>query len=353
MSGTRAVAAEAASRPLLQADGNKTEAALTLRSLPAALPRRVELTAPARLHLGFLDMHGGLGRRYGSLGMALQAPVTRLTLTPADDVLVSGPASDRARDVIDNLLRRLQLPGGVHLSLHQAIPAHAGLGSGTQLLLAVATALLRLHGLQAPTVELAHFLARGRRSGIGTAVFEAGGLVIDGGRSDDDAPPPVLCRLPLPRHWRMLLVLDVQRQGLSGEHEEHAVAGLGRMSEATTGSLCRLVLMQLLPALREQHCAAFGAALSEIQGLMGDYFAPVQQGRYSSPVVAEVMQWLAPRAAGCGQSSWGPTGFALFPGEQQAQAAHRAACRRFAAAGLDFLLTAPRNHGADVTSIPP
>ncbi len=26
--------------------------------------------APARLHLGFLDLNGGLGRRFGSLGLA-------------------------------------------------------------------------------------------------------------------------------------------------------------------------------------------------------------------------------------------------------------------------------------------
>ena len=31
----------------------------------------VEVFAPARLHLGFLDLQGGLGRSYGSIGLAI------------------------------------------------------------------------------------------------------------------------------------------------------------------------------------------------------------------------------------------------------------------------------------------
>ena len=40
----------------------------------------VTVTASARLHLGFLDMNGGLGRRFGSLGLAIDRPVTCLRL---------------------------------------------------------------------------------------------------------------------------------------------------------------------------------------------------------------------------------------------------------------------------------
>jgi beta-ribofuranosylaminobenzene 5'-phosphate synthase len=43
----------------------------------------VMVTAAARLHLGFLDMNGGLGRRFGSLGLAIDRPSTRLTLRRA------------------------------------------------------------------------------------------------------------------------------------------------------------------------------------------------------------------------------------------------------------------------------
>ncbi len=41
------------------------------------------VSAPARLHLGFLDLNGGLGRRYGSIGLALDAPATEVRVTRA------------------------------------------------------------------------------------------------------------------------------------------------------------------------------------------------------------------------------------------------------------------------------
>ena len=45
--------------------------------------RKVVISAAARLHLGFLDLHGGLGRRFGSIGIAIDGPVTRLSLARA------------------------------------------------------------------------------------------------------------------------------------------------------------------------------------------------------------------------------------------------------------------------------
>ena len=43
----------------------------------------VTVAVGARLHLGFLDLNGGLGRRFGSLGLALDGPETVLELSRA------------------------------------------------------------------------------------------------------------------------------------------------------------------------------------------------------------------------------------------------------------------------------
>ena len=68
------------------------------------------------------------------------------------------------------------------LNLVHSIPAHVGLGSGTQLGLAVGAALARLAGLQLSTDEIALAVGRGLHSGIGIATFQHGGFVLDGGR---------------------------------------------------------------------------------------------------------------------------------------------------------------------------
>ena len=106
----------------------------------------VTVTASARLHLGFLDMNGGLGRRFGSLGLAIDRPVTRLRLQRAAALTVEGLEAERASHYLTDLARHLGLPLAYALTIENAIPPHAGLGSGTQLALAVATALRRLEG---------------------------------------------------------------------------------------------------------------------------------------------------------------------------------------------------------------
>ena len=50
----------------------------------------VRVAATARLHLGFFDLGAGPGRRFGSLGLALDRPATRLTIAFADHPIVDG-----------------------------------------------------------------------------------------------------------------------------------------------------------------------------------------------------------------------------------------------------------------------
>lgn len=285
---------------------------------------KVSVTAPARLHMGFLDLHGGLGRRFGSIGLYLDEITTRIVVTRAEAITAAGPSSERAGACARELLSHLQLDGGVHIDIEQAIPDHAGLGSGTQMAMAVGTGINRLFELELSAAELVSLLDRGRRSGVGVGAFRSGGFIVDGGRSEDTIIPPVISHLPVPETWRFLLVMDTARQGLSGRAEATAFESLAPMEEAVSGAICRQVLMQLLPALREEDCNAFGRAVTVIQALCGEYFAPVQGGHYTSPDVAGVMAMLQTAgAAGTGQSSWGPTGFAVFANETEAYQALR------------------------------
>ncbi|MEQ1653183.1 MAG: GHMP kinase, partial [Hyphomicrobium sp.] len=102
----------------------------------------VRVRAPARLHLGFLDMNGALGRRFGSIGMAVDRPATRLTVSRAETNSASGAESARTLKLAKMFGRGSR--SGFAIDVEEAIPAHAGLGSGTQLALAVGTAIARL-----------------------------------------------------------------------------------------------------------------------------------------------------------------------------------------------------------------
>jgi beta-ribofuranosylaminobenzene 5'-phosphate synthase len=281
----------------------------------------VTVKASARLHLGFLDLNGGTGRRFGSLGLAIDRPQTVLTIEHAPVTVVAGPERDRVGAHLVALCDRLGLKASYGIRIHEAIPAHVGLGSGTQLALALAAALRRLEDLPPEPSADALLLQRGLRSGIGAALFSTGGFVVDGGHGAGKAMPPILCRFDFPEDWRIILVLDAGMKGVHGAGEREAFATLPQFANAAAAEICQRVLMQALPALVERDLPQFGEAISRIQTILGNYFAPAQGGaRYTSPAVACVMARLEQCGAkGIGQSSWGPAGFAFVGSDAEAQ----------------------------------
>lgn len=315
----------------------------------APAPSQVRVFAPARLHFGFIDLHGGLGRRFGSLGLAIERPMVRLRASRSASTEVTGPDAERVVHVLGALHQRYEVGEGVRVEVEETIPAHAGLGSGTQITLAAAAAVCALSGLALPVRELALGLQRGARSGIGSGVFEFGGFVVDGGRGQADGTPPVISRLPFPEDWRVVLLFDRELTGLHGERESEAFRTLPRFPEREAERLARLVLMKLLPALAEAQLDEFGAALTDLQRSIGDHFAPAQGGRYASPRVECALQRLADSgAAAHGQSSWGPTGFAIFGTQAAAEAAIHSLCTGAEGSGLSIQITRGCNRGAQM-----
>ena len=315
-------------------------------------PCAVTVTVPARLHLGFLDLNGGLGRRFGGIGLAIGGLGTRLTIERAGKSQASGPDADRVSQHLQKIERLLSLRGGHRIRVSEVVPAHAGLGSGTQLALAVAAGLRSLHNLPHDVAGDALRLGRGARSGIGIGLFSRGGLVVDGGRGDGERLAPIICRLPVPEDWRILVILDPQRQGIHGPEEGATMAALPSMCAADAARLCRLVLMQALPALADHDLANFGAAIKELQIELGDYFAPAQGGaRFMSPDVAAILDILDGAGAfGVGQSSWGPTGFAFAQTPDEAARLAMIAAPQARRRGLDIRVCQALNRGAQIVA---
>ncbi len=312
------------------------------------------VTVPARLHLGFLDPAGGHGRRFGGIGLAISGLQTRITIRRAERASHEAPECDRIQRHLTAMQARLRIDGTHQATLDEMVPAHAGLGSGTQLALAVAAGLRRLHGIPLAIESDAVALGRGERSGLGVGLFQSGGLVVDGGRGPATTVPPVVSRLRFPEEWRILLVLDPSRNGVHGPAEAAAFATLPPFPAEQAADNCRLVLMQALPALAERDLPSFGAAIAELQGRVGDYFAPIQGGgRFTSPDVAAALSLLrAEGALGIGQSSWGPTGFAFAADDATAGRLLQRLRQDHSFDALDIRICRGLNRGAHVTALP-
>ena len=311
--------------------------------------KRVRVTTTARLHLGFLDLNGDLGRQFGSIGLSIDAFETCVELSHGSSFQVLGHERGRSADLARRVAENLGLDTARTLIVRNAIPPHAGLGSGTQLALAIATAFRRLSGLTLDPFGDARLLDRGARSGVGAALFERGGLVVDGGRGSDTEFPPIVARLVFPSPWRIVLIMDPGIEGAHSEHEGRAFANLREFPARSAAEICRRTLMQILPGAAEGNLAAFGDGVASIQAILGDHFAPVQGGgRFSSAAVGRVVERLKAQGAhGVGQSSWGPTGFAFARDADEAEFLARRA-RAEAGTGVDIKVCKALDHGAEI-----
>jgi beta-ribofuranosylaminobenzene 5'-phosphate synthase len=308
----------------------------------------VQVTAAARLHLGFLDLAGDLGRRFGSIGLAIDAFETRTHLRQAPSFEALGEERERSARLALRIAESLGLDTRKQLIISKAIPPHAGLGSGTQLALAIATAFRRFAHLPLNPREDARLLDRGARSGVGVALFERGGLAVDAGRGPNTEIPPVVSWMNLPRDWRVIIILDPRVEGAHGAAEARAFAQLRPFSAGAASEICRRTLMQILAGAAEEDLEAFGDGVERVQEIVGDHFACAQGGRFASEAVARVAARLkALGARGIGQSSWGPTGFAFASDPPHAEfLARRARAER--EPGVDIRVCSARDHGAEI-----
>ena len=319
--------------------------------------RVVEVHSPTRLHFGLVSFGGQSRRGFGGIGAMVAPPVLRVRVSSAQQFAVQGPLADRAENVTRELVRLGRLPAELpcRIEIVEAPGEHRGLGVGTQLSLAVATALLRWFDRPTADIgELAVALGRGRRSAIGAHGFVHGGLLVDGGVGE---PPgaarqiaPLVARVEMPTAWRFVLLAPRDAEGLSGSAERAAFDRLPPVPDEVTAELCREIMLGLLPAAVEADCDSFGESLYRYGRLAGSCYRSVQGGAYGSPRLEALVQRARELGArGVGQSSWGPTVFALLP--EQSAAVHFVERLRQAPEGaqLSALIAAPDNTGAQVS----
>ena len=290
----------------------------------------MEVSSPSRLHLSLLDLNGDLGRIDGGLGVALREPRLHLVAERAPSLSVTGPG----KELVHSYAQRFSAQHGIDgakLTIKTSIPRHVGLGSGTQSALVAGTALARIKGLERTPRQVAHDLGRGGTSGVGVAAFERGGFTVDGGHSfgpgqekemflpssaSRAAPPPVLMRVAFPSSWRFVVVLPHTAPGIHGDSEKAVFAERCPVPRDAVESLCRLVLMKLLPALVERDISGFGEAVTALRyegfGRVGADLTPPRS-------IELVEHLLREGAAGAGISSFGPAVYGIAEGARGAR----------------------------------
>src|SRR4029079_9422575 len=130
----------------------------------------------------------------------------------------------------------------------------------------------------------------------------------------------------------------------AGADELNGFAQLEAMPQAVTDRLCRIALMEVLPAVIEQDFTQASASIGRFGRLVGEYFAPVQGGVFADERMRGVAQVLESRGIhGFGQSSWGPTLFVLCRDSEFASQLASDLAQDSAGTECEFTVAAPLN----------
>jgi len=313
----------------------------------------LKLRTPSRIHITLIDLNGSIGRIDGGVGLAIEEPHIEIEAKRADEVLIKGSAInfDRFRAAAAKMA---ELSGkGAEITVLSDYESHVGLGSGTQISLAVGKAFSELYGLGLSTRQIAEIMGRGGTSGVGVAAFDFGGFIVDGGHSIKEKrgflpssasrakPAPLIVRHDFP-NWDVVLAVP-NLKGFFGDKEVNLFQKSCPVPLNDVREICHLILMKMLPAVVERDLDEFGKAIRRIQEIG---FKKAEVDQYGKLIrdcfsIAECI----------GMSSTGPAVYAIT--DTNAKALRRDLERYFEERGYSCraIITQARNRGVEVGKV--
>ena len=310
----------------------------------------MRIRTPSRIHITLIDLNGEIGRIDGGVGLALEEPCVRIKAKESGDIVVKGESEnfERYKSVAEKFHKKFGC--GIEIEILGDYKAHVGLGSGTQISLAVGKAFVEINGIEMSVREIAEFVGRGGTSGIGVAAFEFGGFIVDGGHSVKEKssflpssfskakPAPILARYDFP-DWDVYVFIP-ERKGFFGRREVDLFRKNTPLRIEEVRELCHVILMKLMPSVVEGDLEEFADAIYRIQYLGFKRAEIKQYGDLIYKIIEEAKDYGA-----VGMSSTGPTVYLI--GEGDGVPVVRDIFRE-AGFEVDLVKTKARNRGAEI-----
>jgi beta-ribofuranosylaminobenzene 5'-phosphate synthase len=249
-----------------------------------------------------------------------------------------------------------------HFNLKRYFPSHVGLGSKTQLSLAIITAITKLKKHERLSVEkLTQFVQRGGTSGIGWRGFEMGGFILDGGHdfgkgkekesflpssaSFNSNPAITLSRHNIPDNWRFVLVIPNVKKGAYGDEEISVFQNYAPIPQREVNEVSHQIIMKIIPGIIKGDLKCFGDGLKRIQSIG---FKKIEIN-LQHKIVKDLLKFLEEYGLKAyGMSSFGPSVLGIVESDSEAEDLLKAVQKNQKNGGGHVYICKPNNTGAKI-----
>ncbi|MHA2051861.1 MAG: beta-ribofuranosylaminobenzene 5'-phosphate synthase, partial [Promethearchaeota archaeon] len=300
----------------------------------------LRITTPCRIHLSLIDENGYTGRVDGGIGLMLDRPnVVFEASNSAEEFQIEAHKYYRESiEVINEIASKVFKTFNIsnknfHFNLKRYFPSHVGLGSKTQLSLAIITAITKLKKHERLSVEkLTQFVQRGGTSGIGWRGFEMGGFILDGGHdfgkgkekesflpssaSFNSNPAITLSRHNIPDNWRFVLVIPNVKKGAYGDEEISVFQNYAPIPQREVNEVSHQIIMKIIPGIIKGDLKCFGDGLKRIQSIG---FKKIEIN-LQHKIVKDLLKFLEEYGLKAyGMSSFGPSVLGIVESDSEAE----------------------------------
>ena len=330
---------------------------------------KIRITTPCRIHLSLIDENGYTGRVDGGIGLMLDRPNVIFEATNhAEEFKIEAHKYYRESiEVINEQASKIFKAFNInnknfHFNLRRYFPSHVGLGSKTQLSLAIAIAITKLKAIDDISLEdLTRLVNRGGTSGIGWRGFEKGGFIVDAGHefgkgkeketflpssaSKEANPALTILRYPIPEHWRFVLVIPNVKKGAFGDEEISIFQSHAPIPREEVNEVSHQILMKIVPGIIKNDLECFGEGLKRIQNIG---FKKIEISLQHEIVKKTLAFFEEYGIKAFGMSSFGPSVIGIVESDDEANNLLKSVQLHLNGNGAHIYLCKPNNHGAKI-----
>ncbi|MFW9969369.1 MAG: beta-ribofuranosylaminobenzene 5'-phosphate synthase [Candidatus Odinarchaeota archaeon] len=332
----------------------------------------LRITTPCRIHLSLIDENGYTGRVDGGIGLMLDRPnVVFEASNSAKEFKIEAHKYYREsieviNEIASKVFKRFNINNkNFHFNLKRYFPSHVGLGSKTQLSLAISTAITKLKNIDHLTHEdLTKLVERGGTSGIGWKGFKTGGFILDGGHdfgrgkeketflpssaSTSADPALTIFRHEIPENWRFVLVIPNVKKGAYGDEEISVFQNNAPILRSEVNEVSHQVIMKILPGIIKNNLSCFGEGLKRIQNIG---FKRIEID-LQHQIVKDLLKFFDDYGLKAyGMSSFGPSVIAIVESDSEAETLLREVQKNKKNRGGHIYICKPNNTGAKIEII--